>query len=189
VGRGWVVGWSVSRLHDLTSGKPNSLTQTNKPTPGRRAEPSQASLTCAVAPGAFVPDPKKLEGTEGREVFSEKKGISIFKVRPAPASRVPLPHPADHPQHPPFPPPPHPPSTHPTPPPRQDKTLRIRRLYDPDRRTLLYVAYSTRLSTAADEGGVSTGRYRTSICALHLPDAPAVGGAAAELPSAPVAAE
>jgi catabolite regulation protein CreA len=75
------------------------------------------------------------------------------------------------------------PNTHP-----QDKTLRVRRLYDPDRRSLLYVAYSTRLSTAADEGGVSTGRYRTSLCAVHLPEAPAVG-APAELPSAAVSAE
>ena len=61
----------------------------------------------------------------------------------------------------------------------QDKTLRIRRLYDADRRSLVYVAYSTRLSTAADDGGVSTGRYRTSVCALRLPDAPAAAAAAA----------
>lgn len=74
-------------------------------------------------------------------------------------------------------------TTHP-----QDKTLRVRRLYDPDRRTLLYVAYSTRLSTAADDGAVTTGRYRTSICAVHLPDAPPVA-APAVLPSAPVAAD
>jgi hypothetical protein len=46
-------------------------------------------------------------------------------------------------------------------PPRpQDKTLRVRRLYDPDRRNLLYVAYSTRLSGASDDKGVSAGRYR-----------------------------
>jgi catabolite regulation protein CreA len=40
------------------------------------------------------------------------------------------------------------------------QTLRVRRLYDPTRDTLVYVAYSTRLSSAADEGAVSTGRYR-----------------------------
>ncbi len=35
-----------------------------------------------------------------------------------------------------------------------------------------YTAYSTRLTSAADDGGVSSGRYRTSICALALPRAP-----------------
>mmetsp|Transcript_19358 Transcript_19358/g.57424 ORF Transcript_19358/g.57424 Transcript_19358/m.57424 type:complete len:227 (-) Transcript_19358:571-1251(-) len=52
----------------------------------------------------------------------------------------------------------------------QDKTLRIRRIYDSKRNTVLYVAYSTRLSSAADDGAVSTGRYRTSLCAVRLPD-------------------
>lgn len=69
----------------------------------------------------------------------------------------------------------------------QDKTLRVRRLYDPDRRNLLYVAYSTRLSTAADDGAVTTGRYRTSLCVVHIPEAPPVAAPAA-LPSAAVGA-
>ncbi|GBF99110.1 hypothetical protein Rsub_11919 [Raphidocelis subcapitata] len=114
------------------------------------SEPSQASLTCTLTTEAFngIPDPKKLEGGEGREVFSEKKGLSIFK----------------------------------------DKTLRVRRLYDPDRRNLLYVAYSTRLSTAADDKGVSTGRYRTSLCTVHLPEAPPVA-VPAQLPAVTVSAE
>ncbi|GAX83092.1 hypothetical protein CEUSTIGMA_g10518.t1 [Chlamydomonas eustigma] len=55
----------------------------------------------------------------------------------------------------------------------QDKTIRIRRLYDEKRNTLIYVAYSTRLSTASDDGGVTGGRYRTSVCALKLPDSAA----------------
>ena len=50
----------------------------------------------------------------------------------------------------------------------QDKTLRVKRVYDSQRQTLVYVAYSTRLSTATDDKGVSTGRYRTSICAIPL---------------------
>lgn len=50
----------------------------------------------------------------------------------------------------------------------QDKTLRVRRVYDAQRDTVVYVAYSTRLSTATDDKGVSSGRYRTSICAIPL---------------------
>ena len=50
----------------------------------------------------------------------------------------------------------------------QDKTLRVRRVYDSQRNTLVYVAYSTRLSTATDDKGVTSGRYRTSICAIPL---------------------
>jgi len=64
----------------------------------------------------------------------------------------------------------------------RDKTLRVRRIFDGDRRTAVYVAYSTRLGTAGDEGAVSTGRYRTSICVVPLPayaEAPAVAAEAA----------
>jgi catabolite regulation protein CreA len=51
----------------------------------------------------------------------------------------------------------------------KDKTLRVRRIYDSSRQSLVYVAYSTRLSNAADEKTMSSGRYRTSVCALQLP--------------------
>eukprot|EP00884_Botryococcus_braunii_P021356 jgi/Botrbrau1/7904/Bobra.9_2s0077.1 len=56
----------------------------------------------------------------------------------------------------------------------QNKTLRVRRLFDEDRGTLLYVAYSTRLTSDSNSEGPS--RYRTSICALplHLASAPEV---------------
>ncbi|MEW5301394.1 MAG: hypothetical protein WDW38_009609 [Sanguina aurantia] len=54
----------------------------------------------------------------------------------------------------------------------KDKTVRIRRVLDLERRNVLYISYSTRLSSAADEG-VTSGRYKTSVCALHLPDTPA----------------
>lgn len=56
---------------------------------------------------------------------------------------------------------------------------------DPKRNSLIYIAYSTRLSTAADDGSVSSGRYRTSICALKVPDAPAPAPAAAAAAAAP----
>lgn len=97
------------------------------------SEPSQASVTCAITGPVVIKDTRNVEGSEGREVFAEAKGLSIFK----------------------------------------DKTTRIRRLYDPKRKSLVYVAYSTRLSSAKDEGNVSTGRYRTSICALSVPNKPA----------------
>lgn len=48
----------------------------------------------------------------------------------------------------------------------QQKTLRVRRIYHDN--VLLYVSYSTRLSSSSDDGGVSSGRYRTSICALPV---------------------
>lgn len=120
------------------------------------AEPSQASITCALDPAAaaaLAAEPtsaleKRLGGAggEGKEVFAERKGLNVFK----------------------------------------NKTLRVRRLFDSDRRASIYVAYSTRLGTAGDEGnGVSTGRYRTSICAVPLPAY--TGGA--EQPGAPTVAE
>lgn len=68
----------------------------------------------------------------------------------------------------------------------KDKTLRVRRVYDPERRTLIYVAYSTRLS----DDNVTAGRYKTSLCTVHLPDpAPAAPAAAAAAAAAPSAAE
>lgn len=42
----------------------------------------------------------------------------------------------------------------------QQKSLRVRRLYDTKRNTVIYIAYSTRLTSASDEGGASTGRYK-----------------------------
>ena len=47
-----------------------------------------------------------------------------------------------------------------------NKTLRVRRVFDEKRSTLLYVSYSTRLSDDADTAST---RYRTSVCALPLP--------------------
>ncbi|CAL8462350.1 g1883 [Coccomyxa elongata] len=57
----------------------------------------------------------------------------------------------------------------------QNKTLRVRRLYDEARNTLTYIAYSTRLSNSGDRPSPS--QYRTSICAL--PISPEVSSAAA----------
>jgi catabolite regulation protein CreA len=47
----------------------------------------------------------------------------------------------------------------------QQKALRVRRLYDEQRDTVIYVAYSTRLTSASDEGGASQGRYKcAALC-------------------------
>ncbi|KAK9842566.1 hypothetical protein WJX81_006375 [Elliptochloris bilobata] len=97
------------------------------------SEPSQASVTCAATGALSVPELSRIRGSEGHEVFSERKGLSLFK----------------------------------------NKTLRVRRLLDEKNQTLLYIAYSTRLSSAPDEG-ISSGRYRTSICALPLISAPTI---------------
>lgn len=56
------------------------------------------------------------------------------------------------------------------------KTLRIRRLVDvsdPQHPSLVYVSYSTRPKNASEAGEVSSGRYKTSVCALTLPGLPA----------------
>jgi CreA protein len=42
----------------------------------------------------------------------------------------------------------------------QQKSLRVRRMYDEKHDTVVYVAYSTRLTSASGEGGASTGRYK-----------------------------
>jgi hypothetical protein len=42
----------------------------------------------------------------------------------------------------------------------QQKALRVRRLYDEKRNAIVYVAYSTRLNNATDEGAASIGRYK-----------------------------
>lgn len=54
-----------------------------------------------------------------------------------------------------------------------NKTLRVRRVFDAKRSTLLYISYSTRLSDDADTAST---RYRTSVCALPLPAAAFGGG-------------
>ncbi|KAG1670688.1 hypothetical protein FOA52_010964 [Chlamydomonas sp. UWO 241] len=65
----------------------------------------------------------------------------------------------------------------------QNKTLRVRRLYDSKRNTLLYVAYSTRLTS--DEGSVSTGRSADVPGDSALPWGAAAAAAAAAAAWAP----
>ena len=61
------------------------------------------------------------------------------------------------------------------------QALRVRRIYDAKNKVLLYVAYSTRFTSSADEGGASSSRYRTSVCAVPLaPPTPQLLPAAAQ---------
>jgi catabolite regulation protein CreA len=48
-----------------------------------------------------------------------------------------------------------------------NKTLKVRRVYDPANNALLYVSYSTRTSST-DAEGPSAGQYKTSVCAVPL---------------------
>ncbi len=50
----------------------------------------------------------------------------------------------------------------------QNKQTRIRRVYNPESGDVVYVSYNTRNTRSADEGGVSSSRYRTSVCAVHV---------------------
>lgn len=50
----------------------------------------------------------------------------------------------------------------------QNKKTRIRRVYDEKNQNVLYVAYNTRNTRSKDEGGVSSSRYRTSMCSVHV---------------------
>jgi catabolite regulation protein CreA len=48
-----------------------------------------------------------------------------------------------------------------------NKTLKVRRIYDPANEAILYVSYSTRTSSS-DSEGPSAGQYKTSVCAVPL---------------------
>lgn len=96
------------------------VSQTCSHLPQTRAE---ASLTCVVSGPVTIKDEKRITSPEGKELFSEQKGLNLFK----------------------------------------NKTLRVRRVFDADRRTVVYVAYSTRLSTAA----VSEGPGRRGRCSVQ----------------------
>lgn len=135
---------------------------------------AQASLSCSISSTAAISNPGSLGGLEGKEVrgwwavsgwLTARSVLSVCVVHPAGAACVVLTH-----------------STATPPLPAcqvftekkglnifKDKTLRVRRIYDSSRQSLVYVAYSTRLSNAADEKTMSSGRYRTSVCALQLP--------------------
>ncbi|KAI3436709.1 hypothetical protein D9Q98_006124 [Chlorella vulgaris] len=54
----------------------------------------------------------------------------------------------------------------------QNKNLRIRRVWDANNRVVIYTAYSTRFTGAAEEKELSTSRYRTSVCAVPVGRAP-----------------
>ena len=55
-----------------------------------------------------------------------------------------------------------------------NKTLKVRRIYDPQNNAILYVSYSTRTSSS-DAEGPSAGQYKTSVCAVPLRPGEAIG--------------
>lgn len=91
------------------------------------SDPSQSSISC-TGESAVVKNPSAIQGSEGKEIFAEAKGLNLF----------------------------------------QNKKTRIRRVYDEKNQNVLYVAYNTRNTRSKDEGGVSSSRYRTSMCSLHV---------------------
>jgi hypothetical protein len=46
----------------------------------------QASVTCAATGPLSVPDVSRIRGAEGHEVFSERKGLNLFKNKVAPGT-------------------------------------------------------------------------------------------------------
>lgn len=91
------------------------------------SDPSQSSISCS-GESVVVKNPSAIQGSEGKEIFAEAKGLNIF----------------------------------------QNKKTRIRRVYDEKNQNVLYVAYNTRNTRSKDEGGVSSSRYRTSMCSVHV---------------------
>ena len=63
-----------------------------------------------------------------------------------------------------------------------NKTLRVRRIYDQGNNALVYVSYSTRTSSSSNDGGPSAGQYHTNICTVPLRPGEAPGAAAAAGP-------
>ena len=128
----------------------------------------QASVTCATTGPVTIANRGRIRGKEGHEVFSESKGdpveldIISFLLSPHQLHDAGLNF-------------------------FQNKTLRVKRIYDEPHDTLLYVAYSTRFmllllpahgrtpcsptdklsvasrTSGAANDGVSSGRYK---CAL-----------------------
>jgi catabolite regulation protein CreA len=45
------------------------------------------------------------------------------------------------------------------------KTLRVRRIYDADKKTVVYVSYNTRLDKSDD---TNKSRFKSSLCAVSL---------------------
>lgn len=66
-----------------------------------------------------------------------------------------------------------------------NKTLRVRRIYDQGNNALVYVSYSTRTASTSNDGGPSAGQYHTNICTVPLRPGEAPGAASGAAGAAP----
>jgi catabolite regulation protein CreA len=139
------------------------------------SDPSQSSIACTASPSAAFTagDPSAVSGKEGKEIFAELKALNPFQnkqtrwviassscARSSRSATLRSPVLGDstltrarrlyaHSRHAP-------------------SFASIRRIYNPDTNDVVYVAYNTRNTRSADEGGVSSSRYRTSMCSVHI---------------------
>lgn len=107
------------------------------------SDPSNASITCVQTGPITIHKDAKL-GSEGEDIYEESRNM-FFKVRNW-YSNIFLYLIKFFPQQ-----------------------IRIRRVIDKQSNTLVYIAYTTRISTQSDS---NKSRFRSSVCALPLPPTP-----------------
>jgi CreA protein len=59
------------------------------------------------------------------------------------------------------------------------KDLRVQRIYDEDKKAVIYVSFNTRLDKGDDS---NKSRFKSSLCAVALEDTPAASAPVADVP-------